>query len=332
MFSISRHIAAYQAQQMRNRLCLALVSLACMALPTGVTLAHGIAGNRLFPGTLVFDDPAVADEFSGPIVSNQTHPVFGSTDVRDTSVGATFSRLLLPDLAIGVDSDWTDHRSRNGATQKGIGATHLSLKGQVYRDDPHESLVAVGVSWGLGGVGKPDLHAHTYNTVEPGVFFGRGVGDISDALSWLRPFGLAGAFVVDIPLSKQSRPAPGAALVDNPVILHTGFAIEYSTLYLTDRFQGGPPKEEPIRQFVPLVEFEFDSPMNGGYGRATSATMNPGLAYVGATYQVSAEAIVPLSRFGGSPGFRLGAVFFLDDLIPSLFGKPLLGERPLFSR
>ena|ERR1700757_170980 len=26
--------------------------------------AHGIAGNRLFPGTLSFDDPAVADEFA----------------------------------------------------------------------------------------------------------------------------------------------------------------------------------------------------------------------------------------------------------------------------
>jgi hypothetical protein len=24
--------------------------------------AHGIAGNRYFPGTLTFDDPAVADE------------------------------------------------------------------------------------------------------------------------------------------------------------------------------------------------------------------------------------------------------------------------------
>jgi hypothetical protein len=25
--------------------------------------AHGIAGNRFFPGTMAFDDPAVADEF-----------------------------------------------------------------------------------------------------------------------------------------------------------------------------------------------------------------------------------------------------------------------------
>ncbi|MBV8659576.1 MAG: hypothetical protein JO142_17275, partial [Burkholderiales bacterium] len=29
----------------------------------GTAHAHGIAGNRFFPGTLNFDDPAVADEF-----------------------------------------------------------------------------------------------------------------------------------------------------------------------------------------------------------------------------------------------------------------------------
>ena len=152
-----------------------------------------------------------------------------------------------------------------------------------------------------------------------------------DRASWLRPFGIAGALIVDVPWSKQSRPFSGAALLDNPVIMHTGFAIEYSTLYLTDRFKGGPATEEPVRQFVPLVEFEFDSPVKGGYGKATTATMNSGLAYVGATWQVSAEAIVPLSQFGGSAGFRVGAVFFLDDLIPSLFGKPLISERPLLS-
>lgn len=288
-----------------------------------MALAHGIAGNRLFPGTLTFDDPAVADELSGPLLSNQTHPVYGASDVKDTSVAISFSRLLLSDLAIAVDSDWTEHGAQGESTQRGIGATHLSLKGQLYRDDPHETLVAASVSWGIGGVGNPDLHAHSYNTLEPGIFFGRGFGDLPDRLSWLRPFAIAGALVADFPLRHQSRPRPGAALVDNPVIVHTGFALEYSTLYLTDRFNGGPPSEEPVKQFVPLIEFAFDTPLNGGYGTATSATMNPGLAYVGETFQISAEAIVPLSRFGGSPGFRVGALFFLDDLIPSLFGNPV---------
>jgi hypothetical protein len=36
--------------------------------------AHGIAGNRYFPGTLTFDDPAVADELILPNFSSLAHP------------------------------------------------------------------------------------------------------------------------------------------------------------------------------------------------------------------------------------------------------------------
>lgn len=218
----------------------------CFALRPEAAPAHGIAGNRLFPGTLTFDDPAVADELSAPDLSKQTHPVLGDGNVRDTSVGGSFSRLLLPDLALRVDSDWTEHGIGYGATERGMGATHLSLKYQAYRNEPHETLIA------------------------------------------------------------------------------TGFAFEYSTLYLTDRFTGGPPSAEPVNQFVPLVEFQFDTPLDGGYGRATAGTANPGIAYMAGKYQLSAEAIVPLNRAGGSSGFRVGAIFFLDDLVPSLFGKPVL--------
>jgi hypothetical protein len=36
--------------------------------------AHGIAGNRFFPGTLAFDDPAVADESILPLFISSKHP------------------------------------------------------------------------------------------------------------------------------------------------------------------------------------------------------------------------------------------------------------------
>jgi hypothetical protein len=51
----------------------------------------------------------------------------------------------------------------------------------------------------------------------------------------------------------------GSMATNNVDILHWGIAIEFSTLYLTSRFTGGPPKEEPLNQPVPLVEFAFDS-------------------------------------------------------------------------
>jgi hypothetical protein len=48
----------------------------------------------------------------------------------------------------------------------------------------------------------------------------------------------------------------GPMLTRNVDILHWGFALEFSTLYLTSRFTPGKlPKEEPLNQFVPLIEF-----------------------------------------------------------------------------
>jgi hypothetical protein len=107
-------------------------------------------------------------------------------------------------------------------------------------------------------------------------------------------------------------------------ILHWGFSLQFSPYYLEPRFTPGRlPKDEPVHQFVPLVEFAFDSPR----GEKTAATMNPGLAYVSETWQVTAEAIVPLNTEGGrSVGVRAQLLMFLDEFAPSIFGKPLLDQ------
>jgi hypothetical protein len=163
------------------------------------------------------------------------------------------------------------------------------------------------------------------------VFFGKGFGDLPDGLSWLRPFGVTGAVVLEHPTGSISTnlgfdPVTGQLgpmLTRSVDILHWGFAIEFSTLYLTSRFTGRPPKEEPLNQFVPLVEFAFDS----SSGTKSIATMNPGLSYVAAGWQVAVEAIVPLNSVSGhGVGGRTQLLLFLDDLAPALFGKPLLSR------
>ena len=40
-----------------------------------------------------------------------------------------------------------------------------------------------------------------------------------------------------------------------------GVTIQYSTYYLTGRYTPGKlPNNEPLHQFIPLVEFAFDTP------------------------------------------------------------------------
>jgi hypothetical protein len=79
-------------------------------------------------------------------------------------------------------------------------------------------------------------------------------------------------------------------------------------------------KGTPIRVAM-LVAMQLDRDRKSGF------------AYVAVTWQIAAEAIVPLNRVGGnSPGLRTQLLFFLDDLIPSVFGKPLLTNKPARSQ
>ena len=53
--------------------------------------------------------------------------------------------------------------------------------------------------------------------------------------------------------------------------------------------------------------------------------MNPGLAYVADVWQVSGAGVIPINSQGGHGlGFKTQLLLFLDDLMPSVFGKPLL--------
>ena len=293
--------------------------------------AHGIAGNRYFDGTMTFDDPAVADEAIVPLYTGQQYPTQGSA-VSENRINAAFARLLTPTLAFTVDSGWLHQNWPVGHTS-GYDKTDIGLKYEAYRNNQHEALVSVSLNWGIAHSGSVAVGSDAPDTIQPGIFFGKGFGDLPAQLSWLRPFAITGAVVDEVPLGSVGRAlAPNLATggfntVISPAVetLHWGFSIQYSTLYLTSRFDGGPPQDEPLNQWVPLVEFRFDSPR----GQQTAATANPGFAYVAVTWQVSAEAIIPLNHAGGTGlGFRTQLLFFLDDLIPSLFGKPLLNNRP----
>jgi len=293
--------------------------------------AHGIAGNRFFPGTLSFDDPAVADEAIVPNFASFKRSG-DAGNIVDNRFDWAFFRLLTPTLGVGVDGAWV-HRNWGNALRSGSDVTSLGLKGEVYRNNLHETLVSARLGWGIGHSGAQGISANAPDLLQPGIFFGKGFGDLPDGLAWLRPFGITGAVTLDHPMTGNSinfgiNPQTGQLapmLTRNVDTLHWGFALEFSTLYLTSRFTPGKlPKDEPLNQLVPLVEFSFHSPR----GEKTVATMNPGLSYVAVSWQLAAEAIVPLnSEAGRSIGGRMQLLLFLDELIPSLFGKPLLSDR-----
>src|SRR5262245_4285055 len=262
--------------------------------------AHGIAGNRFFPGTLSFDDPAVADESILPLFTSSKQPDEGGY-VVDNRFSWSLFRLLTPTLGVGVDSGWV-HRNWGSAQRSGFGHESLDQRNSL----PQRSARDVGgrrVELGHRPLRRP-RGRRQWTRCDAPRFFGKGFGDLPDSLAWLRPFGITGAVTLEHPMTGSSinfgvDPLTGQLapmLTRNVDILHWGFALEFSTLYLTSRFTPGKlPKQEPLNQFVPLVEFSFDSPR----GQKTVATMNPGLSYVAVSWQVAAEAIVPLNSEAG---------------------------------
>src|SRR6516225_4029504 len=161
--------------------------------------AHGIAGNRFFPGTLTFDDPAVADEAIVPNWSSSKHPD-GGGNVVDSRFNWAFIRLLTPTVSFGVDSGWI-HRNFGNASRSGFEVTDLAVKGLAYRNDLHEILVSAGLSWGIGHSGAQGIGANAPDLLQPGIFFGKGFGDLPDALAWLRPFAITGAVTLEHPMT-----------------------------------------------------------------------------------------------------------------------------------
>jgi hypothetical protein len=133
--------------------------------------AHGIAGNRFFPGTLSFDDPAVADEAIVPNFATFKRPGEGG-GIVDSRYSWSFFRLLTKTLGVGIDSG-TVHRDWAITSRQGFDTTNLTVKGEVYGNDLHETLVSAGLAWGIGHSGAQGVGANAPDLIIPGIFFGK---------------------------------------------------------------------------------------------------------------------------------------------------------------
>src|SRR4029077_6403249 len=164
--------------------------------------AHGIVGNRVFPGTLAFDDPAVMDELVFPAVSSLKHPGEGA-DVKHQRIGLSFFRLLTPSLALGVETGWI-HRNWDPAQRAGFDTTSLSLKGLLYKNDLHEAMLSTELAWGIRGWGAQGVDARRPDTIPPGIFCGKGFGDGPARLPGLPPFAIPGPVTLEHPMLDTS--------------------------------------------------------------------------------------------------------------------------------
>ena len=308
--------------------------LVCAAYQFGAAgraYGHGFAGARFFPATLSTDDPFVSDELSLPTVSTTRTPDDGGT--RETDVSIDLSKRITPEFAIEIGDTFTGLNPHDGPTVNGFGNLELGGKYQLLKNGEHETIISIGLGVEVGGTGSRSIGADSFSTWTPGIFFGKGFGDLPKAVRFLKPFAITGQVGVAIPTSASTRSVTvdvqtGERDIEverHPDVLEWGFALEYSLIYLQSQVQDLHLRA-PLDRLIPLVEFALETPLNRGEEGQTTGTINPGIIWAGKYFQVGVEAVVPINeRTGNNVGVIAQLHFFVDDLFPHSLGRPLFG-------
>jgi hypothetical protein len=284
---------------------------AVVSLEAATAHAHGFVGDRFFPPTIATDDPFATDELLLPSIS---YFKSGSPATATTDGGFEFDKEVFPHFALGIAGDYLHLKPDGEPASNGFDNFVLSAKYQsIWQSDTHEAILSVGALWEMGGTGSKQVGADSANTFTPTIYFGKGFGDLPEALEYAKPFAITGTLGEDLPTSAE------------PNNLEWGLALEYSLPYLQSQVKDiGLPA--PFKDMIPLVEFSLTSPENRNGGE-TTGTINPGVLYESKYFQIGAEAIIPVN---GATGHDVGAIIqleiFIDDIWPKLFGHPLIGS------
>jgi hypothetical protein len=282
-------------------------------VPDGA-LAHGFEGDYFFPPTIAIDDPFATDELLFPSISYiKSPPGDGSPATGTTDFGFEFDKEILPKFALGISGDYLYEKPQGQRQITGWDDFSMSAKYQLWENPTHQAIFSIGGEWQIGGSGSSQVGADPANVFTPTIYFGKAFGDLPDSLEYARPFAVTGTLGEDLPTSAE------------PNNLNWGIALEYSLPYLQQQVKDiGLP--QPFSKMIPLVEFAMTSPENRGGGE-TTGTINPGVLYENAYFQIGAEAMIPVnSASGHQVGVIVQLEVFIDDICPKVFGFPIFGR------
>jgi hypothetical protein len=289
--------------------------------------AHGLIGKRFFPATLATDDPFVADELSLPTISYLK--LRGTPDAPPTKqidLSGELSKRLSRDLGISLGGTFTMLAPDEGSSVSGFDNLEVSAKYVFFKNAPHELLLAIGLSWDVGGTGSKKVDAESFDTWTPQLFFGKGFGDLPDQLELMKPLAITGVLGLGVPSRVHTKTFETSddGEVDvkkplNPTVFQWGFSVQYNLQYLQSYVRDvGIPA--PINRMIPIVELALETPVDGRNAGRTTGTVNPGIIWFGRYFQLGLEAVIPINLdISKNIGALAQIHFYLDDILPQVF-------------
>lgn len=298
-----------------NRLLMVAASVLAAGIASAAdATAHVVCGNRVFPATLIMDDPGVGDELSLPTIQYTPIPASGGNPSGySVDYGAEWDKTITEDLGIALNGDYF---TQYGAGQNLSGWDNLTLtvKDELPCNETHELAASIGVIREFANTGSSELRnagviASVSNTT-PTFYVGKGLGDLP--IGFFRPLAVTGE------VGYQFSDSPSLS----PNEWDYSASLQYSMPYLQQNVKAlNMPAF--FTHLIPLVEASFASPTHG----PTTGTIAPGVLYEGGTWQAGIEALIPAtsatSQSQGT-GFIVQFHLFLDDIFPNSLGKPLI--------
>ncbi len=293
----------------------ALVLFFILSLRNDV-FGHGIAGQRFFPTTFAVDDPFISDEFSLLYHSIKMNAEAGGPRVRSLSFDAGYSKRIIPNFGIEVDEQYRSLHTEGDGTVSGFGNVEVNVKYQFYTSAEHETILAAGVSDEIGNTGNHNV-SDPFSTISPAFYFGKGFGDLSASLPYLRPLAVTGVIGLNFPTQKTTDD------VRNPTTLTWAFTLQYSFMYLQSAVKD-VGLGVPFNRMVAVIEFPMETCLNADCKNQTTGTVNPGIAWIGKRLELGIAAEIPMNPRSGA-GIGVFGLFhlFIDDLFPKSIGRPV---------
>jgi hypothetical protein len=301
---------------MKQHTCAVALAAACAVVSHPAT-AHVVVGNRVFPVTLTFDDPGVGDEATLPQFAYPPTP----SGQNRYEFQWEYDKTITPTTALIYNQGWDILQQQGMKTHTGLENAVLTGKWQAITLPRTESVISLGVMYEFpGGAATQSIGGNETGATLPTFYFGQGLGALPIGL--LRPLAITGELSYSIPDHRLNTTGDNGG---QPFFWAGGLSLQYSIPYLQSQVKAiGLP--DFFGRLIPLVELDWFSPAAGpASGYPETLTVAPGVIYMGDTYQVGLEALIPAnSAAGHNIGVIMQVHFFFDDLFPHSLGRPIL--------